>query len=119
MDALEFLKEQSRMCKSYTGCGGCPLERGNCGFSTSTPVEKCEIIVTTVEQWSKEHPRKTRQSVFLKQWPEARTDRSNVLCVCPAVISNDYRDAHGRCAKPRTPDICPDCRREFWMQEVE
>lgn len=49
MDALEFLKERSRMCKSYTGCGGCPLERGNCGLSTSTSVEECERIITATK----------------------------------------------------------------------
>ena len=56
MDAFEFLKERKRMCNSYKGCGGCPLERGNCGLNTSTSNEECERIVATVEKWSKEHP---------------------------------------------------------------
>lgn len=114
MDALEFLKEQSRMCKSYTGCGGCPLERGNCGFSTSTLVEKCEIIVTTVEKWSKEHPRKTRQSVFLKQWPNAKICVDGVLDFCPQEL-----DTHYSCKSTDIEMRCQSCRREFWMQEVE
>ena len=117
MDALEFLTERSRMCKSYTGCGGCPLERGNCGLSTSMPNEECERIITAVEQWSKEHPRKTRQSVFLKQWPGAKMGADGVLKVCPSLISSSYRNSQGNCANMKLP--CSDCRSEFWGQEVE
>lgn len=45
MDALEFLKERKRMCKPYKGCKGCPLERGNCGLSTSRSDEEYERII--------------------------------------------------------------------------
>lgn len=114
MDALEFLKERNRMCKSYETCVGCSLEGDRCTISRSTSDEEYERIITTVEQWSKEYPRKTRQSVFLEQWPEAkRVD--NILAVCPKVLNMSlpcwiYNNANV---------ACEDCRREFWMQEVE
>ena len=117
MDALEFLKERKRMCTSYKGCEGCPLERGNCGLSTSTDDEDYERVIATVEQWSKANPRKTRQSVFLEQWPGARMRAEGVLSICPATISPAYRADDGGCL-----DIskgCAVCCREFWMQEVE
>lgn len=117
MDALEFVRERNRICKSYKGCKGCPLERGNCGLSTSTSDEEYERIIATVEQWSKEHPRKTRQSVFLEQWPEARIGDDGVLQINPCLISASHRNARGNCVNMRRE--CPDCRREFWMQEVE
>ena len=119
MDALEFLKERSRMCKSYRTCVGCPLEGAKCApGSSSMSAEEYEKIIATVEQWSKEHPRKTRQSVFLEQYPKASVDANGVLSVCPAIISPAYRiNDEGGCADPVTP--CDDCRREFWMQEVE
>ena len=118
MDALEFLKERSRMCKSYGTCVGCPVERGNCGLGANTSNEEYERIIAAVEQWSKEHPRKTRQSVFLEQYPQALVDDAGVLSVCPALISPTHRiNDEGGCADPVTP--CADCRREFWMQEVE
>lgn len=119
MDAFEFLKERKRMCNSYKGCGGCPLERGNCGLNTSTSNEECERIVATVEKWSKEHPRKTRQSVFLEHYPEASLDANGLMQFCPTSISAAYRDrdSNGLCADPDRK--CEDCRREFWMQEVE
>lgn len=117
MDALEFLKERNRMCHSYKGCGSCPLVGNHCTISHATTNEDCERIIAAVEQWSKEHPRKTRQSIFLEQYPEACIGNDGVLRVCPCSISASHRDVRGNCATMRRE--CYDCRREFWMQEVE
>lgn len=112
MDALEFLKERKRMCASYPGCKGCPLDDSKCVIdSTLSDDEDCKRIVATVEQWSKEHPRKTRQSVFLEQCPEASCV-DNILMSCPKVIDKNF-SCRNTCFN------CAECRREFWMQEVE
>nr|DAG02117.1 MAG TPA: hypothetical protein [Myoviridae sp. ct4uh47] len=103
MDALKFLKERKRMCISHEYCEGCPLKAVDCSD------EECEKIIAVVEQWSKEHPRKTRQSVLLEQWPDARVDSNGVLAICPADVS----------AEPCLTRPCGICCREFWMQEVE
>lgn len=115
MDALEFLRERKRMCTSCKNCYGCPLEGTHCALSYVTPDEDYERIIATVEQWSKEHPRRTRQSVFLEQWPEARVDDNECVYICPADVSANYRDEFGGCAVVGV--LCPDCRREFWMRE--
>ena len=117
MDALEFLKERKRMCNSYKGCGGCPLVESHCVISHVTSDEDCEKIIATVEKWSKEHPRKTRQSVFLEQYPEAALDGHGVLMICPAKLFKAHRNSSIGCKN--TGELCIDCRREFWMREVE
>lgn len=117
MDALEFLKERKRMCNSYNGCDGCSLAESHCIISHVMSDEACEEIAAAVEQWSKEHPRKTRQSVFLEQYPETQIDDIGVLGVCPAIISPAHRINGGGCTHYR--QRCSECRREFWMQEVE
>ena len=117
MDALEFLRERRRMCNSYRNYEGCPLEDGKCVVSSGAPDEDYKRIIAAVEQWSKEHPRKTRQSVFLRQYPEAEIDVNGVVGLCPMSISAAYRDSDGGCNCPEI--LCRDCRREFWMQEVE
>ena len=117
MDALGFLKERKRMCTSYCTCTGCPLEEAKCTLGSSASVEEYERIIATVERWSKEHPRKTRQSVFLEQYPEAAIDENGVVGLCPGAISAAHRDSNGECNYPER--MCIDCRREFWMQEVE
>lgn len=74
------------------------------------------IAVKVVEEWSAAHPRKTRQSVFLKQYPDALLDKFGVMQMCPMAISAAYRDSD-ECKNPERS--CMDCQREFWMQEVE
>ena len=117
MDALEFLKERKRLCDSYRGCAYCPFGADECVFRDMTSEDTYERIVTAVEQWSKDHPRKTRQSVFLEQYPEAEIDAHGLVRLCPMSISAAHRDSDGECNCPEK--LCRDCRREFWMQEVE
>lgn len=118
MDALEFLKEERRMCNSFdTGCVKCPLGDIGCCVSPEETDEEFEKEIAIIERWSKEHPRKTRQSVFLEQYPEARIGDDGVLQVYPCSISASHRNARGNCATMSRE--CPDCRREFWIQEAE
>lgn len=119
MDAVEFIKARNRMCDNYACCTDCPLGgEENCN---SIPNVDADTIVPIVEQWAKEHPVKTRQSVFLEQWPEARIDKTTgVLTICPAELTKECRDDRGACgAYSIETCVCEPCRREFWMQEVE
>ena len=120
MDALEFLKEHKRMCNaysnSYNGCCDCPLV-SHCSIGSTASDDDNKKIVDVVEQWSKDHPRKTRQSVVLEKWPEAAIDSYGLLDLCPAPISKSHRNIYGSC--PHVGVNCYDCRLEFWMQEVD
>ena len=118
MEALEFLKERKRMCRSFGGsCTGSPCEKVRCALNSLTSDDDYKRIVAAVEEWFAAHPRKTRQSVFLEKWPEARIGDDGVLQIYPCSISASHRNARGNCATMGRK--CPDCRREFWMQEVE
>ena len=118
MEALEFLKERKRMCRSFGGsCTGCPCEKVRCVINAHVSDDDYKRIVAMVEEWSAAHPRKTRQSVFLGQYPESLLDESGVLLLCPRQISAAHRDAAGMCKEPGKR--CVDCFREFWMQEVD
>lgn len=104
MDAIEFVKQLRRMDKNTF--------RKHSVFDGSL-----EDAVAEVEEWAKKNPVKTRQSVFLEQYPEASVSEHGVLLVCPCPISASHRSANGGCA---TIDRrCDDCRKEYWMQEVE
>lgn len=111
MDAVKFIEERDRMCKAHAGCTDCPAyDGGFCGFGVTVTGREVIEQVEIVKEWSAAHPRKTRQSVFLERWPRAQSD-SGVL-FCPKTIDTAYL-CH--C----TTISCGDCRREFWMQEVE
>lgn len=117
MDAVKFIEESRRMCKSFgTTCKGCPanVDDDRCKFGLFWGDEAAEQIKLQ-EEWSAAHPRKTRQSVFLEQYPEAEIDEQGYLPLCPRRISADCRSRVRLCTKR----LCSDCCREFWMQEVE
>lgn len=113
MDALEFLRERKRLCNNYKNCDGCPFVKGFCAISDITSDEERKSVIATVEQWSKEHPRKTRQSVFLEQYPNCPMDDDGVVGTCPRNVDKMYVCNLGSSVG------CTGCRREFWMQEVE
>ena len=114
MDALEFIRERKRMCK-FCGdeCHEYPAnEKGYC-----IAFDEEEKAVLIVEKWSAEHPYKTRQGIFLEQYPETELDGSGVMTLCPAMISKAYRGSYGGRKNP--DDNCNDCCHKFWVQEVE
>ena len=90
MDAVKFLKENSRMCNRMD-CSNCPVSLNKNGtgrtcedFSENYP----EKYVAIVEKWSKEHPIKTRQSEFLKMFPNARMDGNGSVGLCPISVDS-------------------------------
>lgn len=117
MDAVKFIEERNRMCESFCdGCKGCPaFNEPRCMVSSAKLDAKEQIAI--VEKWSKEHPRKTRQDVFLEQYPEALLNDEGILSICPMYISATHRGKGGGCKNPTK--WCIDCCREFWMEEVK
>lgn len=116
MDALEFLKERNRLCGSYRGCVGCPFGAAECVVRDMTSEHTCKRIVTAVEQWSKEHPRKTRQSVFLEQYPNVMLNTNGIIDIPPCRMDTKQHPFNGKYCCNKS---CEDCNHEFWMQEVE
>lgn len=100
MDAVEFLNQYSRMVAS----GVQPF-----AIPPNLPYEE---IVRCVDQWAKEHPVKTRQSEFLKMYPNAVVMTGGVLCVRPCDVDNTIKNL---CKTTN----CGVCRRDFWLQEVD
>ena len=79
MDAVEFIKERDRMMSMMNFAP-------NVGWGHG---QSAEEIVAEVEEWSAAHPRKTRQSVFLEQWPDAPLNTMGVPFVCPLTLCGD------------------------------
>ena len=111
MDALEFIRERNRMCQSFgVECENCPANKDN--FCIAFNVD--EEIVPIVEKWSKENPRKTRQSIFLEQYPNAECV-DGILVFCPRWIDTCFS-----CLIDGNNNVdCATCRHEFWNQEVK
>ena len=117
MDAVEFLKQFNRMCKAYNddGCKECPAYKYCCEEEFD---EQEEDYVSIVEQWAKEHPAKTRQSEFLKQWPDAEIGGDGLLAIAPCQLNIEL--IHGEYQQDcEDRGVCDKCRRDFWLKEIE
>lgn len=119
MDAVEFLKTVDRLCRAEEDCSSCPLNGYACDINLKDvaryyTLESVQDMVQKVEQWAKEHPAKTRQSEFLKLFPNAQMSVDcDVIWMCPKYIDETY------CPKGDCHNIgCRDCKRKFWLTEV-
>lgn len=115
MDAVKYLKEAARMCDAMTGsCDDCPFYdwrvafpcKSSNGWLDLANPEKC---VEIIEKWTAEHPKKTRQSEFLKMAPYAVVEH-----ILPCAIDKRWKD--DECKRF---DLCSECREEYWSEEVE
>lgn len=106
MDAVKYLREIGRMCTEYDICKGCPIGNGECRTMEAQEPEK---IVDIVEEWAKEHPVETRQSRFLKEFPEVIRTKEGAIGICPQYVDTDIK-----CGKAG----CEACKREYWSEEI-
>lgn len=122
MDAIQFLKTVGRICKANNGkCDECPLDKYPCNayincIRNVEPDKDSEEMVNIAGGWAKDHPvktRKTRQSELLKMFPDAKIDTYGALTIRPCSIEK------GLCSKCTTLSDCVDCRREYWLKEIE
>lgn len=117
MDAVEFFKTVNRLCKNQRCCKECPIHKnddmGCMVRADDDSIKSIDETVSKVEQWAKSNPIKTRQSEFLKMFPDAETDRSGILIFCPRKfdpvnINSVHCHRHG----------CLECRKDYWLTEV-
>lgn len=119
MDAVEFIVTRNRMCRSFNDrCRGCEIaNRMDGNESCNDYIKRCPAeAVAIVEQWAKEHPRKTRQSELLKLFPSASKQGDGILTFCPRAVDTEFL-----CPRKDSDDYseCVDCRRDFWLAEVD
>ena len=114
MDAVEYLKALGRLCNNYLCGDNCPLIDSCDDESDDGYVRKVQMV----EQWAKAHPVKTRQSEFLKQWPDAEVGDDGYPSVAPCQLYKDIeeKDENGVCCKNCG---CAECRRDFWLKEIK
>lgn len=122
MDAVKYLKTKLRMCIAYHHkCKDCPLGQNSNGTELNCYLfqeHRPEEAVAAVEKWAAEHPAKTRQSEFLKMFPNAPLEPYCGIDINPCDTDKRYgvgdkyeHNCHGV--------SCDDCRRKYWLEEIE
>lgn len=104
MDAVEFLDKVDRLSKR-----GSTEEKMR--YNDYRTAGDNVGAVKFVEHWCTEHPAKTRQSEFLKHYPNAKIILG-CLDACPMDV---FGDTEANCN--RQP--CYECKKAFWLAEVE
>ena len=71
MDAVKFMKEYNRMCKSYFDkyeCEGCPLKNNYCFETNFVPENEIsyEDVANTVKVWSKRNPEEVGKKYIIE-----------------------------------------------------
>lgn len=106
MDAVEFLDKVDRLSK-----------RGNTEekmrYNDYRTARDNTRAVKFVERWAAEHPVKTRQSEILKMFPGAAIGEMD------GCLTSNPCNFYPKMREERSGRICSDCRREFWLAEVE
>lgn len=119
MDAKQYIDALRRICSIDCFCdncdfkknGACPLDKT---FLLST---SSEDIVSSVEQWAKDHPiqhRKTRNDVMLAEFPSVELDKDGIINTCPNFPLSHFGTE--RCEQYKRN--CDVCRRDYWLEEV-
>lgn len=117
-----FFEELDRMCKTVNKDGeveDCAFYKPNygcCGYMSWLP-DGVEKAITILQKWSNEHPKKTRQSEFLKMFPNAKywynEKGDKYIEFCPKLF-----DSTLKCRKDGSGG-CSACIKEYWLAEME
>lgn len=111
MDAVEYVKALRRLCRSKIKCSECQLLNKEESCCITDIGEYAEKAVQIVEQWAKDNPIKTRQSEFLKMFPNAVIDEDDgILGIRPCDIDESIGCTDGK--------GCDGCRRRYWLTEA-
>nr|DAG28566.1 MAG TPA: PP2A A subunit, PP2A C, phosphatase, PP2A, HYDROLASE.8A [Caudoviricetes sp.] len=103
--------DYARMCNTNEFCSDCPMNESDedCyDLMRENPDKANEIIL----KWCKEHPVKTRQSEFLKMFPNVVFINDEVINICPDIIDSQY-------GADCTRLTCDECRKKYWLAEAE
>lgn len=109
MDAVEYVKALRRLCRSKIKCSECQLLNKEEHCCMADIGECAEKTVQIVEQWAKDNPIKTRQSEFLKMFPNVVMTRG-VIALRPCRLDTQINECSG--------SDCDKCKRAYWLTEV-
>ena len=120
MDAVTYIKEVMRMCESSDdNCEHCPAKS-----EKFCPISLCKTFMndmhwneekaaSIVENWSKDHPVKTRKSEFLKMFPNSQmVNIERTFCIAHFDLTKVCKESNP------SDEKCIACRYRFWNEEV-
>lgn len=116
-EVVATIYDLSRMCRTSVDCLKCPL--GTCGACFGAIANRPDDVNEKILKWIKEHPVKTRQSEFLKIFPNSKTDCDDIIMIAPCAVEKDrFVKGDLNCPVSHGFETCIECRKEYWLKEV-
>lgn len=112
MDAVKFITTMARIC-AVDHCRDCALDFYCTKLCCERTEDDAEKAMAIVEKWLKDHPPKTRQSEFLKRYPDAIMDDKGIISIHPCTLDKVHYSI------PACGCECVECYRRYWLEEVE
>lgn len=122
MDAVDFLKEAVRMHNfDDQDCVECEIYKHSSGnFScVNWVLSHPHEAVNVVEQWAKEHPRKTRQKKFLEMFPETLISKGVLEIYSCKLVGSKLNSEECHSYDEFGLSGCYECRKKYWLEEIE
>lgn len=121
MEVMEFIKTIKRYCENQCshegGCDDCRLaDEHICNCQMQFDINFIgESDIERLKKWAKENPVKTRQSEFLKMFPNVIIDHTlGCIFIAPCELDRakyNYETCYNK--------NCKECKSDYWLQEVE
>ena len=108
MDTTKFMMAMGRICRNNQ-CEDCMLNFFCQKIWYERTKEDVEKATKLVEELLENRPAKTRQTEFLKKFPNAAV--SILPCWLDETLAEDCDDGY--------PRECVECRKEFWNKVIE
>lgn len=112
MDAVKFVATVREYCKE------CKIDP-EALYDWLLKYEDVEFIIKAMERWGEKHLVKTRQSKFLKMFPNAKfctREMGKTVDICPNRIDRTYVCPHDR---GRPTMFCRECMEDYWLAPIE
>ena len=121
MTENEAIKWQEAFKKTYGGYPKDSAEACDMAISALKEIQQYRKIGTVEEcreARKKAKTRKTRKSKFIEMFPDAPIT-GGIPCVSPCDLSTEVTDKGGMCDEYSENSGCRECRRKYWLEEVE
>jgi len=117
MEAIKFMKELKRYCE-ITGCGKCEASYACNGVPADVKNVNIVESIEFIEKWSMDNPIKTRQSEFLKLYPNAPLNSNGYLIITPCALNKElYKRSCEICKYKGYSASCD--KAKYWNEEVK
>jgi len=117
MDRKAMIYDTLKICDTAKECAECPIRpicNIRCLYSRTNILDEINKANKIILDWIDKHQPKTRQSEFLKMFPNTKIAEDGFSQISPCAL-----DANLSNKSQCSIYYCEDCRKKYWLEEIE